>query len=110
MMDWNKIEQLLNIGHAAADHGPKYTPIVSAVQLELEKHVDEAKKVVEDKTKADAEEAGRQRAEAENKARAEAAQAKAADEAQAKAKEKVEDQARVATGDATTFDSPARRI
>lgn len=68
-MDWNKIEQLLNIGHAAAAHGPKYTPIVSAVQLELEKHVTEAQKTVEEKTKADAEEAGRLKAEAANKAR-----------------------------------------
>lgn len=49
-MDWNKIEQLLNIGKVASEHGPKYTPIVSAVQLELEQHLAEAKKVVEDQT------------------------------------------------------------
>ncbi len=68
-MDWDKIEQLLGIGKAAAEHGPKYTPIVSAVQAELEEHVEAAKKLVADKTKVAEEEAGRQRAEAANKAR-----------------------------------------
>lgn len=71
-MDWNKIEQLFNIGSAAAEHGPKYTAINSAVQLELEEHVAEAKKVIEAKQKADAEEAGRMKAEAENKVREQA--------------------------------------
>lgn len=98
-MDWNKIEQLLNIGHAAAAHGPKYTPIVSAVQVELEEHVAAAQKMIEAKVKAAEEYAGRLRADAANKAREE--------------KQAEEDKARSAVGDATDEDdepTPVRRI
>lgn len=98
-MDWDKIEQLLGIGKAAAEHGPKYTPIVSAVQLELEGHVAEAKKIVEDKNKADAEEAGRQRAETANRARM------LNDEAQV-----VEEEAENNVGDATETAPVVRRV
>lgn len=67
-MDWDKIEQLLNIGKLSAEHGPRYTPIVSAVQLELEEHLAEAKKVVEDRAKAEVEEFNRKKAEAADRA------------------------------------------
>jgi ElaB/YqjD/DUF883 family membrane-anchored ribosome-binding protein len=100
-MDWNKIEQLLNIGSKAAEHGPKYTPLVSAVQAELEEHVDAAKKMLAEKAKAAEEEAGRLRAEAANKAREEAEKLKAEEQVQAKA---VEDRARAAVGEATQED------
>lgn len=67
-MDWDHIEQLLNIGKLSAEHGPRYTPIVSAVQLELEQHLAEAKKIVEEKAKAEVEEFNRKKAEAADKA------------------------------------------
>lgn len=49
-MDWSKIEQLLHVVGQTADHGPKYAPIITAAQLELEEHLAEAKKVVEENT------------------------------------------------------------
>lgn len=67
-MDWDHIEQLLNIGKLSAEHGPRYTPIVSAVQLELEEHLAAAKKIVEDRAKAEVEEFNRKKAEAADKA------------------------------------------
>lgn len=70
-MDWDHIEQLLNIGKLSAEHGPRYTPIVSAVQLELEEHLAEAKKVVEDKAKAEVEEFNRKKADAVSRTRKE---------------------------------------
>ncbi len=88
-MDWDKIEQLFNIGSSAADHGSKYVSIAQAAQAELEEHVAVAKKVIEDRAKAAEEEAGRLRAEAVQKAR-EAEQA-AHDEIQAKAEQQAKD-------------------
>lgn len=67
-MDWDKIEQLLNIGKLSAEHGPRYTPIVSAIQLELEEHLAEAKKIVDNKAKAEVEEFNRKKAEAADRA------------------------------------------
>ncbi len=84
-MNWDKIEQLFNIGTAAQVHGPKYASIISAAQLELEEHVAEAQKVIEAKRKADEEEAGRLRAEAANKARVEAEKAKVEEDKQKEA-------------------------
>lgn len=89
-MDWDKIEQLLNISKATLEHGANYTSIFAAAQLELQEHVGVAKKLVDDKYKARAEEAGRQKAEAANKAR------EAEEKAHADIQAHAEEQARIA--------------
>ena len=116
MMDRVQIEQLFNVVEATHDHGPKYAPIITVAQLELEEHLVEAQKIVADKVKADAEEAGRLRAEAANKAREEADKQKADDEAQAEAQKaareyQLETNAAAATtaGD-VGLTTPVRRI
>lgn len=53
-MDWNKIGLLLHVVKNTSEHSPKYAPIIAAAQLELEEHLAEAKKIMEDKAKAKA--------------------------------------------------------
>jgi hypothetical protein len=60
MMNWDKIEQLLNIISKASEHGPNLSPVVQFAQQELSTHVKEAQmqaaeaKVKKDKEEADA--------------------------------------------------------
>lgn len=111
-MDWDKIEQLFNIGSAAQEHGPKYASIAAAAQLELEEHLKTATKTLEEKRTADEEEAGRQRAEAANKAQTEAEVQKAEEEERkaAQAAAKVEPIKPTPYPPSRTEDSDFRRI
>ena len=82
-MNWDKIEQLLHIGSMTTEHGPKYAPIAAAAQLELEQHLADAVKAIEEKKKADIAAAQKVEAEAEKAATAEADKAEAAARAKA---------------------------
>ena len=112
-MDWDKVEQLLNIIAKAAQHGPQLASLVQKASADLQEHVAAANKANAEKAAADAEKVGRQKAEAANKAREEVDKQAAEDEEQKAAREaQLQSNAKAAetAGDVGDTTAPVRRI